>query len=194
MGLAVLILLVFCIPLEVTFRIQMAGRPEVEVRVLWGFGLVRKELATKKKPPEKQSRANAKPKPRKREGRTDTMLQILRSKGMLSQLQRMVIDTLRCLRLKELNADIRIGLDDPADTGLLFALIGPAAVFVRSIWHHQIRFMPSFEDEATLEGHAHGTVTVQPIRLIPPFVRFVFSSPTFNVLKVLILNLWKRQK
>jgi hypothetical protein len=34
MGLAVLILLVFCIPLEVTFRIQLAGRPEFEVRVL----------------------------------------------------------------------------------------------------------------------------------------------------------------
>ena len=194
MGLAVLILLVFCIPLEFTFRMQVAGRTEFGVRVLWGFGLVRKALATKKKPPEKKSRANAKPRPRKREGRTDTMLQVLRSKGMLSQLQILVIDTLRCLRLKELNADIRIGLDDPADTGLLFALIGPAAVFVRSIWHHQIRVVPSFEDEAILEGHVHGTVSVQPIQLIPPFLRFVFSSPTFNVLKVLTLNLWKRQK
>lgn len=58
MGLAILILLVFCIPLEFTFRMQVAGRPEFGVRVLWGFGLVRKALATKKKPPEKKSRAN----------------------------------------------------------------------------------------------------------------------------------------
>ena len=194
MGLAVLILLVFCIPLEMTFRMKAAGRPEFGVRVLWGFGLVRKEFTTKKKPPEKKSRADAKPKSGKQEVRTDTMLQILRSKGILSQLRSLVINTLRCLKLKELNADIRIGLDDPADTGLLFALIGPAVVFVRSIRHHQIRVMPSFEDEAVLEGHAHASVSVQPIQLIPPFVRFVFSSPTFNVLKVLSLNLWKRQK
>jgi hypothetical protein len=48
MGFAVLILLVFCIPLEMTFRMTAAGRPEFRVSVLWGFGLVRKELATKK--------------------------------------------------------------------------------------------------------------------------------------------------
>lgn len=193
-GLCVLILLVFCVPLEMTFRIQAAGRPAFGARVVWGFGLVSKELATKKKPPGKQSRANAKPTSKKRSLRTNTGFQLLMSKGMLGQLRRLVIGLLRCLKLEALNVDMKIGLDDPADTGRLFALIGPAALFARSIWHHQISVRPSFEDETVLEGYAYGTVRVQPIQLIPPFVRFVFSSPTFNVLKVLILNLWKRQK
>jgi hypothetical protein len=191
-GLAVAILLVFCTPLEVTFHMESDGRTEFGVRVLWCFGLMRRELATKRKRPQKEPRADARPKLKKWQVRTDTMLQIFKSKGMLSQLRSLMIDTLHCLRLKELNADIKIGLDDPADTGQLFALIGPVALFVRSIWHHQIRLMPSFEDEAVLEGYAYGTVCVQPIQLIPPFVRFVFSWPTFNVLKVLILNRWKR--
>lgn len=194
MGLAGLILLVFCIPIELTFRMQAAGRTEFGARVVWGFGLVKKELATTRKPPEKKSRADAKPKPQKQGGRADTLVQILRGKGLLSQVRSLVIDMLRCLRVKEFNADIRIGLDDPADTGQLFALIGPAALFVRSIWQHPIRVVPSFEAEAVLEGYAYGTVCVQPIQLIPPFLRFVFSSSTFNILKVMILNLWNRQK
>lgn len=192
-GLAVVILLLFCVPLEVTFRIESDGRPEFGARVLWCFGLMRRELATKRKSQKKERRAAARPKPKKWQGRTDTMLQILRSQGILSQLRQLMIDTLRCLRLKELNVDIRIGLADPADTGQLFALIGPAVIFVRSIWYHQIWVTPSFEDEAVLEGYAHGTVCVQPIQLIPPFVRFVFSAPTFNVLKILVSNQWKRQ-
>ena len=133
MGLAVVIILLFCIPLEVTFRIESDGRPEFGARVLWCFGLMRRELATKRKPPAKERRAAARPKPKKWQGRTDTMLQLLRSKGILGQLRRLMIDTLRCLRLKELNVDIKIGLDDPADTGQLFALIGPTDSTVRSV-------------------------------------------------------------
>ena len=175
-----------------TFRLTATGRAEFGVRMLWGFRLVRKEFAPNKKPPEKTNRAEAKPKPKKRAVKADRTLQLLRSNGILNPLRILIIDTLRCLKLKELDADLKIGLDDPADTGLLFALIGPAAVFVRSIWHHQIWIVPSFEDEAVLEGYAHGTVSVQPIHLIPPFVRFVFSSPILHALKVWILTLWRR--
>ena len=192
--LAVLILLVGCVPLEVSFRMQASGRPAFAVRVIWGFGLMSKELAITKKPPEKKGRAAAKPKPKMQAARTHIRRQILRGKGILRQLRRLVIDILCCLRLKELNAAIRIGLDDPADTGMLFALLGPAVVCVRSLGDHQITIMPAFEDEAVFEGYAHGIIRVQPIQLIPPFVRFVFSSPTVNVLKVLISNLWQRQK
>jgi hypothetical protein len=194
MGVTILILLVCCIPLEVTFYVQAAGRPEFRVRVLWSFGLVQTERATHKTPQDTRSRVDAAPKAQKREMRASTVLQLLKIKGLITQLWRLLLGILRCLRLKELKADLRIGLDDPADTGLLFALIGPAAVLVCSIWPDQIRVMPSFEDEAVFEGYAHGTVSMQPIRLIPPVVRVIFSLPTLNVLKALILNLWKKQK
>ena len=194
MGLALLILLVCCIPVEVTFQMQAADRLAFRATVLWGFGLIRKELGATRKAAEKKRQDNARPKPQKRDIGGAAFIRILKSKTLLSQLRRLVIDTLRCLRLKAFNADLRLGLDDPADTGLLFALIGPAVLGLHAIWPHPIRIAPSFEEEAVLEGYAHGTVRAQPIQLIAPIIRFMFSPPTFSLLEVMISDLWKRQR
>ena len=194
MGLAILILLVLCIPFEMTFDMQATDHPAFRARVLWGFGLIRKELAATRKAGENMCEDDAKPKPQKRDIGGAALIQIIKSKKLLSQLRRLAIDTLRCLRLKAFTADLRIGLDDPADTGLLFALIGPAVVCLRAIWPHPIRVAPSFAEEAVIEGYAHGTVRVHPIQLILPFVRFAFSLSTFNFLSNMVVNLWKKQR
>jgi hypothetical protein len=76
---------------------------------------------------------------------------------------------------------------------LLFALLGPAVVLLSSVWHPRIKVVPSFEDEAILEGYVYGTIQVRPIRLLPPFLRFVFSPPMLSVLRDMMLRLWKQQ-
>lgn len=91
-------------------------------------------------------------------------------------------------------ADFRAGLGNPADTGLLFALIGPAASRLSSSFPRQIRVEPSFEDETAFEGHLSGTVRLQPIQLVPPLMKFAFSSATIRTVKKLVLTRWKRKK
>ena len=177
-----------------TFHMEAYRRPKFRMRLLWFFGLVSKELGKRKKPEEKRMVAEGKPTRRKRGLRARTILKILRTKGLLRQLGSLLRDTISCLRIKELGANFRIGLDDPADTGLLFAVIGPATSFLSSAWRHQIRVTPSFEDEAVLEGYLYGTVRLRPIQLVPTFIRFVFSLSTIKVLKVLVLTKWKRKK
>ena len=194
-SLAVLIILVLCVPLDMSFHMEAYGRLKFRMRLLWMFGLVTKELGREKREPEDKERvAEGKPKRRKRRIRARTILQIIKTKGLLRRLGGLLKDTISRIRIKELRANFRVGLDDPADTGLLFAVIGPAIFLFSSSWHHQIRVEPSFEDEAVFRGYLYGRVRLQPIQLVPPFIRFVFSLSTIRVLKVLVLTKWKRKK
>ena len=194
-SLAVLIILVFCVPLDMTFHIEAYGKPNFRVKLSWLFGLVSKELRKgKKEPEEKRKVVKGKPKRRKRGIRARTVLRILRTKGLLRRLGRLLRDIVSRLTIRQFRIDFRIGLDDPADTGLLFAIIGPATFFLGCSWRHQINVEPSFEDEAVFEGYLYGTVRLRPIQLVPPCMRFVFSLSTIRVLKVLVLAKWKRRK
>ena len=66
-GLAGLIILVLCIPLDATLNIDTSGRPKFRLRLAWLFGLISKELRRGKKKPEEKKRV-AKEKPKKRKG------------------------------------------------------------------------------------------------------------------------------
>jgi len=163
------------------------------MRLVWLFGLVSKEITkAKKKPEEKERVAKGKRKPRKIQART--IFKILRTKGLLKQLKRLLRDVLRHLKIRDLRVDFRVGLDDPADTGLLFALIGPATFFLGSSRVHEIKVQPSFEDEAVFEGYLSGALKLVPIQLVIPFLKFTFSLATLRVVKILVVTKWKRKK
>ena len=186
-SLAVVIVLVLCIPLDAVLHIDIHGRPKFQIRLAWLFGLVTKEITRAKK---------KKPKEKKRKGRIKarTIFKILRTRGLLGQLRRLLWDIFRQLNIRDLRVNFRVGLDDPADTALLFALIGPATFFLGSSRVHEIRIEPSFEDEVVFEGYLHGAVRLVPIQLATPILRFVFSLATIRTVKVLVLTKWKRKK
>jgi len=194
-SLAVVIIFVLCIPLNAVLHIDVYGRPKFQMRLVWFFGLVSKEITkAKKKPEEKERVAEGKRKPGKRKIKARTIFKILRTKGLLEQLKRLLRDVLRHLKIRDLRVDFRVGLDDPADTALLFALIGPATSFLGSSRVHEIRVQPSFEDEAVFEGYLSGALRLVPIQLGIPFLRFVFSLATLRVVKILVVTKWKRKK
>ncbi len=194
-SLAAVIILVLCIPLDAVLRIDVHGRPKSQVRLVWFFGLVSKETTRGKKVPEEEKGvAEDKQKPRKRRIKARTIFQILRTKGLLKQLKRLLQDILKCFKIRDLRVNFRVGLDDPADTGLLFALISPATFFLGSSRVHEIRVEPSFEDAFVFEGYLSGALRLVPIRLAIPFLRFVFSLATIRAAKTLVLTKWKRKK
>ncbi len=194
-SLAVLIVIALLVPLDVKLHIDVYGRPKFRMRLAWLFGLVSKEIAKKeKKPEDKRKTDRGERKPRKRGPAARTILEILRARGLPGQIKLLLKGILRLPRIKDLAADLKVGLGDPADTGLLFALIGPATFFVGSSFPNQIKVQPSFADEAVLEGSLHGTLRLRPIQLIPPLLRFVFSLPAIRVAKILVVTKWRRKK
>lgn len=194
-SLAAFIILVLCVPLDITIHIDTAERPRSRMRLGWLFGLVSKEIRkVQKKPGEKRGELEGKRQLRGRRRRIRTVFAILGTKGLVTQLKDLVTDTLSRLEIRQIGVNFRVGLDDPADMGFLFAFIGPATLFLNSFSSHQIRVHPSFGDEAVFEGHLYGAVRLRPIRLVPTFMRFVLSLATIRAVKTLVLTKWKNKK
>jgi hypothetical protein len=80
---------------------------------------------------------------------------------------------------------MKLGLGDPADTGILFGVITPLFIFTGSSQTIKINIQPDFERE-NLEGHAGGALRVYPVRFIKPVILFVFSMTTLKALKAMI--------
>ncbi len=191
-SLALLIILVLCVPIDVAFYICTHTSHKFRIRLIWLFGLVDKELEKGK---EKTEKKIIKDKQRHRGGiSASTIFQILKTKGLITQLKQLVVDIFNCFKIKRLGADLVIGLDNPADTGLLFAIAGPVNNFLSSYFHYDISLQPSFDNEATLKGDLHGVIRSWPIRFIRPITRFIFSLPAFRVVKTLVATKWKRKQ
>ena len=101
-----------------------------------------------------------------------------RARGFSGKILRFASRLVRSVQVRDVDVELQIGTGDPAETGLLFAVIGPSLALASGS-SPNIRIEPNFVEE-TLEGHARGTVRVYPIRLIPPLIAFALSPATFR--------------
>ena len=184
-SLLVLPVLALCIPLDITISFDTRQKPKFSTRLRWLFGLVTSELAGKEKP------ADHKPRPERKKLEFSTMLDILRTKGLARQFLRLIKRIFRRIKIRELAADLKIGLENPADLGLLFAFLAPLNLLIQYFSPHQIVLQPNFTEEVFLQGHAHATARLQPILLVPLLAGFAFSRPGFTTARKLILARWK---
>ena len=179
--LVLLVVLALSVPLSFIFQLEVYGNFNLNLRLNWLFGLVDKELPTTSPRKSQEKRL-------KRRSGLRTLWELLQTKGLFMKLKEWLKETVRCLRLKELKGDFIIGLDDPEDTGLLFAVIYPVSPFLRGSRLEDIHLRPSFEEQAICEGYLRGNVRVIPIQLIPPFLKFLISLPALRALKTLASN------
>jgi len=185
-SLFVFFLLILSIPLDLALRLDVNGRVRLNLKLVWLFGLAGKKLGTAKKTKPKKDK--------ERKGGAIKALNILRTKGLLKQIKVLVTDVFKSFSIRQLRADFRIGFDNPADTGLFFAVIGPGFVFFNPPDRYSINIKPSFEGEAILEGYMQAVIRLLPIRLVFPLLKFVFSFPTLRIIKSMVLTKWKKRK
>ncbi len=193
-GLIGLVILVLCVPLDAVLSIDTSEKPRFRLKLAWLFGLISKELAGEKKKPEEEKEVTEEKRKKKRKFEFKIILKILRTKGLLKQVKNLVKGILGQLKIRELAINLKLGLEDPADTGLVFALIGPATSFLRLPPRYQIRVQPSFYDENVFEGYLRGVLRLQPIRLTGPLLRFIFSLTTLRIVRIFVVSKWKRKK
>ena len=194
-GLVGLVILALCVPLDAALSIDTSRRPRFRLKMTWFFGLISKESGReKKKPEEKIEVTKEKRKKKKRRIKFSTILKILQTKGLLPQFVSLLKGILGQLKIKELAVNLKLGLENPADTGFLFSLIGSITPFLSLPSRYQLKVQPSFYDEAVFEGYLRGVLRLQPIKIVGPMLRFVFSLATLRVVKTLVLSKWKRKK
>jgi hypothetical protein len=184
-SLIVFIILVLCIPLDLNFYVNISENPKLKGRLIWLFGLIDRELKKAEVKSEKKEKpVKDKQKPQQRIS-ARTIYQILRTKGLFSQLRKLVVDIFRSFRVKELAANIKLGLENPADTAMLFAVTGTLNSLL-SLLPYQINIQPSFDGDITFEAYLQGATRLWPILLMLALLKFLFSLPALRIVRTLV--------
>ena len=179
---------ILSIPFEILCHIEVYEKPKFRIRLKWLFGLLKKEIRAKKKPTKKKKKQKL------GEGRKWlwAAFRIIRIKGMLKELSRLVKGILNSLKIRELRVNLKVGLDDPADTAFLVGIINSSRLFWKPSFPHEIDIRADYEGEVFLEGYTHLTVRVLPIQIVVSLLRFLFSWSTMKAMRILVVAKWKK--
>ncbi|RCX31299.1 DUF2953 domain-containing protein [Thioalbus denitrificans] len=171
------LLALLAVPLELAFSVRRDGvRREGRGSLRWLFGLVRVRLGG---PGERVRAGPGRPasrRPRRGGGGARRMLALVQVEGFGSRLLRLARDLFRRIRIQELSLRVRLGLDDPADTGRLWAVVGPLAALPGL---RRVAIEPEFAAE-TFELDGRGRIRIVPLRLLSVLLRFALSPVTLR--------------
>jgi len=181
-GIILLLILMLSIPVEIAFDLEIPGEAKSRVRVGWLFGLVWKEIGRGRKKPKRKKKRGLKP-----------FLSLLRTRGLPGKLLKLARQILSRVKVRQLDADLRIGLDDPVDTGMLCSLMWPALVSLNSSGPVKVRIEPSFAEPA-LEASVHGRVRLFPIEMVGSLLCFVLSPAGLRAARLMVVSRWRQRK
>lgn len=179
-GIGALFAALLAIPVQIRFSATMDGSVsglQKAGRLRWAFGVVDVPLGGKPGTGARPRRAST---PVPRPTRLDRR-KLLRNPAFWSQLKRLFGKLLREVRWQAFRLEARFGMDDPADTGMLWGLLGPAvaaAVPPRA----NVMIQPVF-DRATFAFDANGEFRVIPLKVAWLLALFFASPRTWHALK-----------
>jgi hypothetical protein len=141
------------------------------------FGLLRFPARRTQREPDGRSRRQ-KPKAKKK-ARTllRRLLRAMRQGEFRRRLARLLRQLPAAIRLREFRLRMRLGLDDPAETGFLWAFLGPLLAFASRRPNAVLDVAPEFSG-AALEVETHGKIRVIPAQLAWLALTFALSPAT----------------
>jgi hypothetical protein len=176
LGLAAVLAAVFLAPLDLQVWIAKAAdepRAVARVRVrYWGFPLEREWPAHEAEETGPKRSAERRASPRRRAFGWKSVRAALITPGFVRRCLWLGRDLLRLTRPDEVRVRGRIGLDDPADTGMWLGWLYGLNPLVRD--HADVRIEPDFGGPV-IEGTAEGRWRRRPAGLLGPLVRFLAS-------------------
>ena len=154
-----LVLVLLAIPIDVGFNIEHIDKLHGHVNLHWFFGLARFRIAIP------ASAETAKPKGRpvttkaakrhKRRKGSAGIFAVLKRPAFRRHLYRFIKRLSRAAHAHNLRLRLRIGLGDPADTGQLWALLGPVSAMAANLRQADVHIEPAFI-EAAFEFQGQG--------------------------------------
>lgn len=181
-GLILFFILLLAIPVDLKFSVEKEKNFRSQARVEWMFGLIGKDLERRKKEPKPKKKKKRKFKARRH---IKPLLAMVKTRGFIRRVIKFIRDIHRVIEIRELRLDFRFGLDDPADTAMIYGAIAPTALLANRYSPIKIRVYPDFEDLA-LEGSFKGNMRLVPIRLFKPITLFVLSPVTIRAAKNMV--------
>jgi len=189
-GIVLLIILALSVPVDLAFDFNTGGDRRTALRVEWLFGLVGKRLFPRKKPKKVKKLGE-----RKKRDFTSILsyMALARTWGVVPAFVGLVRRMIGSFHIRQLSADLRLGLDDPADTGTVYGLLWPALVLPMKYTSATLRIESAF-DGPVFEAAFKGEVRIFPAELLNNVLRFALSPAGLRLIKSMAVLRWKKRK
>jgi len=148
----------------------------------WLFGLARFRIGIPgavKAFPRHKKKPREKTKKRKQDGNVRVVITLLKQSAFRRRAIRFIKGLLCAAHARDLYLRLRIGLDDPADTGRLWGFLGPVAGIATNLRSAEVRIEPEFMTP-TLEVESHGEFRLIPLQFIALAIAFMLSPATLQ--------------
>lgn len=161
-----ILVLLLAVPLTLTFHLVWNRGLSGHVRLGWGNGWLHTDIpiqpgdGDKKKGRRKRKQNKKRSKPSAIRGKA-----LLHNKPFRERVVRFLRETWAAIEKHNLKLFVRVGLDDPADTGILWSVLGPLSAILASSRNSEVRLQPDFLDPA-FELDSSGRVRIVPLRLV----------------------------
>jgi hypothetical protein len=172
-----LLIALLAVPLGIEID-KAAGRPARKLNVYWWFGRLRVPIrssapATAGKAPKAVAK---KPRPRRdhRAPRVQTIMAFLGSDGLIARVAWTLRRLAQVFVIKKARLHVRFGLDDPADTGMLYGYVSPLIALCAAAGPDRIVVTPEFA-QAEWGYRAQFKAEFVPLRIVAVLLRFVFA-------------------
>ena len=183
-----LLVALLAIPVSLRFDVAWDKTLRKDIHLQWAFGLLSVQLApgkTEEHEPKAKAPAPKRPRAeRKASKRKRNVLGALRLKPVRRRIVRFVADLWRAVQKRDLSLRMRVGLGDPADTGRLWALVGPLAGWLSTLRDAAVTIEPEFF-EPTVEIETHGHIRVVPLRVLGIVIAFALSPAAWQGLRAM---------
>ena len=180
-----LLVLLLAVPIDVRFQVERIETLTGQISFRWLFGLIRFRIKIpgvaetgKKEPKPKVEHRKERKATKKQSGRSNVMA-VIKQAAFRKRLYRFFKDLVRAAHSRDLYLRLRLGLGDPAATGLLWAFLGPTHALLQNLRSAEITFEPEFVDPV-FEFESHGQFRLVPLQFIAIAISFVLSPPSLR--------------
>jgi len=186
-GVAIFLLVfiaLLAIPVSLNYQVSWRRVFQGYCKLQWLFGLVRIQLPlyrakTASSQTEKIARKHRE---ERSSGRKSNPIAVIRYKSFRQRIIKFIRDFWSAIHKDNLVLRVRIGLGDPADTGQLWALLGPVSGMLATIQEASIEIEPEFID-AIFELESSGNIRIIPLQMIYLAIGLLLSPSIWQGIK-----------
>lgn len=168
------------VPVEFVFHIQHDETKRNDAAVVLLFGMIRIPLTARADNVSREKAVKIR-EMETRPHRQGKAYSLLRNAYVRRRLLRFVHGLLSAIKIETFDLHVRLGLDDPADTGRLWGIVGPLSSLLSGIRTAHIRIEPDFSAEV-FSVQTQGRITVIPLQILSISLRFFLSPQVIRTL------------
>lgn len=177
-----LVVFLLAMPVSLTYQFSWKQTPSARLRLNWAFGLVQADVSpdlAKSRPGKLDATGKKGARRGKSKARKANIMAAIRQASFRRRIFRFVSDLWRKIHKKNVRLLVRLGLGDPADTGQLWAVLGPLSGMLARLRDIRITVEPDFLDP-TLEVDSSGTIRMIPLQVVILVFGLLFSPPIWR--------------